>query len=145
LSGDATTLSFHATKLFNTAEGGAVVTRRAHVNERISLLRNFGIASEDHIVEIGINAKMSEINAAFGLANLNLLSEERRRRQVAVSTCMDLFDSCKVVQVVPRRPDSVSPNQYFAIRLVGSEKTKLRDRVYEQLRAKGIYARRYFY
>src|SRR5262249_29422912 len=83
--------------------------------------------------------------AAFGLANLNLLSEERRRRQVAVSTYMDLFDSCKVVQVVPRRPDSVSPNQYFAIRLVGSEKTKLRDRVYEQLRAKGIYARRYFY
>jgi dTDP-4-amino-4,6-dideoxygalactose transaminase len=88
---------------------------------------------------------MSEINAAFGLANLNLLLEERRQRQAVLSIYMDVLENCKLVQVVPRRRDSVNPNQYFAIRLVGSEKTRLRDYVYETLRAKGIYARRYFY
>jgi dTDP-4-amino-4,6-dideoxy-D-glucose transaminase len=145
LAGDATTLSFHATKLFNTAEGGAVVTRRNDVNERIALLRNFGIASEDNIIDVGINAKMSEINAAFGLANLNLLTEERHQRELVVSTYKEIFEDHRLVKVVPRRPQSISPNQYFAIRFPGSETTRLRDRVYEQLRTKGIYARRYFY
>jgi dTDP-4-amino-4,6-dideoxygalactose transaminase len=145
LSGDATTLSFHATKLFNTAEGGAVVTGRSDVHERISLLRNFGISSEDNIVDVGINAKMSEINAAFGLANLNVLREERLQREIVVATYMEILDDHKSIRIVPRRPESVSPNQYFAIRLLGSETSQLRNRVYEKLRARGIYARRYFY
>jgi dTDP-4-amino-4,6-dideoxygalactose transaminase len=145
LAGDATTLSFHATKLFNTAEGGAIVTRRNDVHDRILLLRNFGIASEDNIVDIGINAKMSEINAAFGLANLSQLPDERRQRELVAATYIDMFDGNKLIQIVPRRPESITSNQYFCIRLIGSEKSQLRDCVYQQLRAKGIFARRYFY
>jgi dTDP-4-amino-4,6-dideoxy-D-glucose transaminase len=145
LGGDATTLSFHATKIFNTAEGGAVATRRADVNERISLLRNHGIASEDNIVDVGINAKMSELNAAFGLATLDALLDERTRRQLVVSIYTEILQDHELIRIVPRRPQSVSAEQYFAIRLVGSSKTRLRDVVYERLRARGIHARRYFY
>ena len=68
-------MSFHATKQFNTGEGGAVVTSSSEINIEAELLKNFGIKSEDVISDIGINGKMSELNAAFGLANLNALFE----------------------------------------------------------------------
>lgn len=143
--GDATTMSFHATKQFNTGEGGAVVTSSLEVNSRVSILKNFGIESEDSISEIGINGKMSELNAAFGLANLNVLFEERSQRSAVAEIYRDALSEHKKVSIVPQRPGTVGSSSYFAIRLPVHNGLPLRDKVYLQLRDLGIYSRKYFY
>jgi dTDP-4-amino-4,6-dideoxygalactose transaminase len=143
-AGDATTLSFHATKIFNTAEGGAIVTRRDDVARRVGLLRNFGIESEDRIVEIGINAKMSEIHAALGLANLDAFRTERNQRTAIADIYLNAFERQPKIKPIPQRPSTINPLQYFAVRIKGNE-SGLRDRVYAKLRTSGIFARRYFY
>lgn len=143
--GDATTMSFHATKQFNTGEGGAVVTSSAEINSRISILKNFGIESEDLISDIGINGKMSELNAAFGLANLNALFEERARRSAVAQIYKDILSEHNKVRIVPQRPGTVGSSNYFAIRLPVENGIGLRDKVYLALRDLGIYTRKYFY
>ncbi|MES0206749.1 DegT/DnrJ/EryC1/StrS family aminotransferase [Mesorhizobium sp. LNHC209A00] len=143
--GDATTMSFHATKQFNTGEGGAVVTSSLEVNSRVSILKNFGIESEDSISQVGINGKMSELNAAFGLANLNALFEERSRRSAVVQIYRDVLSEHKKIRIVPQRPGTVGSSSYFAIRLPVENGFPLRDKVYLQLRDVGIYSRKYFY
>jgi len=102
--GDATTMSFHATKQFNTGEGGAIVTSSAAINTKISLLKNFGIESEDLISDVGINGKISEINAAFGLANLNALFDERARRSSISQIYTDILSGDNKIKIVPQRP-----------------------------------------
>ncbi|MGX5843487.1 DegT/DnrJ/EryC1/StrS family aminotransferase [Mesorhizobium sp. ArgA1] len=143
--GDATTMSFHATKQFNTGEGGAVVTSSLEVNSRVSILKNFGIESEDLISEVGINGKMSELNAAFGLANLNALFEERARRSAVIQIYRDSLSEHRKIQIVPQRPGTVGSSSYFAIRLPVENGRPLRDKVYLALREIGIYTRKYFY
>ena len=144
-AGDATTLSFHATKFFNTAEGGAVVSRSPVTADRVSSLRNFGIRSEDEIVEVGINAKMSELNAAFGLANLSRLSEEKQQRQAVIRTYREILSNHNAMRILPTRPGTSERVQYFTIRIMDDGKSSLRDQVYTRLRDRGIFARRYFW
>jgi dTDP-4-amino-4,6-dideoxy-D-glucose transaminase len=144
-AGTATTLSFHATKFFNTAEGGAIVTPDANISDRISKLKNFGIASEDTIVDVGINAKMSELNAAFGLANLTRLPQEKLQREAIIATYSEVLSSHDAIKLVARRPGTSERHQYFPIRLAGRRDFSLRDKVYAVLRGRGIFARRYFY
>jgi dTDP-4-amino-4,6-dideoxygalactose transaminase len=139
--GDATTLSFHATKLYNTAEGGAVCSRTADIHRRVELMSNFGIESEDNIAEIGINAKMSEIHAAFGLANLHAYANELTQRREVVSTYVDAFDGVTGIEIVPTRPGTSERLQYFVIRISRGR----RDYVFNILREGGIFARRYFF
>jgi dTDP-4-amino-4,6-dideoxygalactose transaminase len=143
--GDATTMSFHATKQFNTGEGGAVVTSSLEVNSKISILKNFGIESEDLISSVGINGKMSELNAAFGLANLNSLFEERARRSAVAAIYAERLSQDKKIRIVPQRPGTVGSSNYFAIRLPVENGTPLRDKAYLALRNFGIFTRKYFY
>ncbi|MEI9413057.1 DegT/DnrJ/EryC1/StrS family aminotransferase [Mesorhizobium salmacidum] len=143
--GAATTMSFHATKQFNTGEGGAVVTSSLEVNSRVSILKNFGIESEDLISQLGINGKMSEINAAFGLANLSALFEERARRTTVSQIYRDNLSEHNRIRIVPLRPGTVGSSGYFAIRLPVESGRPLRDKVYLALRDLGIYSRKYFY
>ncbi|WP_271894154.1 DegT/DnrJ/EryC1/StrS family aminotransferase [Candidatus Phyllobacterium onerii] len=143
--GDATTMSFHATKQFNTGEGGAVVTSSSEIDTKLSLLKNFGIKSEDVISDIGINGKMSELNAAFGLANLNALFEERARRSAVSQIYRDSITEDNKIRIVPQRPGTVGSTNYFAIRLPVENGVSLRDKVYLALRDLGIYTRKYFY
>ena len=143
--GDATTMSFHATKQFNTGEGGAVVTSSFEINSRVSVLKNFGIESEDLISDIGINGKMSELNAAFGLANLNALFDERARRNSVSKIYRDCLAGHKKIRIVPQRPGTVGSNNYFAIRIPVENEESLRDKAYLALRNRGIYTRKYFY
>ena len=143
--GDATTMSFHATKQFNTGEGGAVVTSSSETNRKVGLLKNFGIESEDVFSDIGINGKMSELNAAFGLANLNALFDERARRTAVAGIYRDIISGQKRIKIVPQRPGTVGSPSYFAIRLPVENGVSLRDKVYLALRDRGIYTRKYFY
>jgi dTDP-4-amino-4,6-dideoxygalactose transaminase len=143
--GDATTMSFHATKQFNTGEGGAIVTNSHEVNTRIGLLKNFGIESEDVISELGVNGKMSELNAAFGLANLNALFEERARRTEVATIYSDHLAEHPKIKIVPQRPSTLGAPSYFAVRLPVENGVRLRDKAYLTLRDLGIFTRKYFY
>jgi dTDP-4-amino-4,6-dideoxygalactose transaminase len=142
--GDYATLSFHATKVFNTFEGGAIVTGSAENKVQIDVLKNFGITSESSIPAIGGNAKMSEFNAALGLLQLNHFAEVVRRRGEVDARYRAALDGVEGIHCLAI-PGGVEPNySYFPI-LVGAGYGESRDELYERLKTHGVYARRYFY
>jgi dTDP-4-amino-4,6-dideoxygalactose transaminase len=142
--GDYATLSFHATKVFNTFEGGAIVTGSTEAKAYVDTLKNFGITSETTIPAIGGNAKMSEFNAALGLLQLDHFAEVvRRRGEVDARYRAALGDVAGIHPLAI--PAGVEPNySYFPI-LVGADYGESRDALYERLKTHGVYARRYFY
>jgi len=141
--GDLSILSFHATKVFNTFEGGAIVCPDARTRERINYLKNFGFANETTVVAPGINGKMNEVSAAFGLLQLGHVDAAiARRRHLHELYRRELAGVAGI-----RCPDfrhSVHNYAYFPI-LVEDGYPLGRDAVYEHLRSQDIYARRYFY
>lgn len=140
--GDLSVLSFHATKIFNTFEGGAIVCHDAKTKKRIDDLKNFGIVDEVTVVAPGINGKMSEINAAFGLLQLKYMAAATQKRK-AIDTCYrhELAD-VKGIHCVPSAEGG--NYSYFPI-LVRPDFPLSRDALYQKLRDHDIYARRYFY
>lgn len=142
--GDLSTLSFHATKAFNTFEGGAIVTRDIQDKLAVDRLRNFGIADEVTIPGVGTNAKMSEFNAALGLLQLAHIEEVRARRAKVDALYRELFRPIPGIDDIPVPPDVRSNFCYFPI-LVGEEFPLERDALYDLLKRRGIIARRYFY
>jgi dTDP-4-amino-4,6-dideoxygalactose transaminase len=142
--GDFATLSFHATKAFNTFEGGAVLSKTATGQNLVNNYRNFGFVDEVTIPAIGGNAKMSEFNAALGLLQLNHFEEVRRQREAVDRRYRQLLADIEGIDSLPIPPE-VEPNYtYFPI-LVRPEFRMSRDELYEHLKANGFYARRYFY
>lgn len=142
--GDYATLSFHATKVFNTFEGGAIVTGGPEAKAHVDVLKNFGITSETSIPAIGGNAKMSEFNAALGLLQLNHFAEVVRRRGEVDARYRAALDGVNGIRCVPI-PAGVEPNySYFPI-LIGAGYGESRDALYERLKTHDVYARRYFY
>lgn len=140
-SGDATALSFHATKLFNTAEGGAVVTRDLEIKRRIDLLRTLGIADESNVLLPGINARMNEFEAALGLANLEVIDAERRAR----STIADIYRAgLSDIEGISVLETPRSSQHYFVVR-VGTNCALSRDELRERLKSFNIFARAYFF
>lgn len=142
--GDATTYSFHATKLFHTGEGGAIETRDPALAERLRRLRNFGIASEDVVTEAGINAKMSELAAATGLAVLDRLAEEIAARAALRRFYLDRLSNLPGVAPFVGS-DETARLLYFVLRVSNEGEPGRRDRLHARLKAEGILARRYFY
>ena len=142
--GDFATLSFHATKAFNTFEGGAVLSATAAGQQLVKNYRNFGFVDEVTIPAIGGNAKMSEFNAALGLLQLKHFEEVRRQRAAVDARYRRLLAGIEGIDVLPIPPE-VEPNYtYFPI-LVRPEFGISRDELYEKLKVSGFYARRYFY
>jgi dTDP-4-amino-4,6-dideoxygalactose transaminase len=142
--GDLSVLSFHATKVFNTFEGGAIVCPDAKTKQRIDHLKNFGFVDETTVVAPGINGKMSEINAAFGLLQLKHLDHIMcRRGEIAEIYRRELRDVPGIV-CLGDTGQIVANNSYFPI-LVESDYPMSRDALYAQLKEYGINARRYFY
>ena len=138
--GDASTLSFHATKLFHTVEGGAIVFKRKADLERARKMINFGITGPETIEEVGINAKMNEFQAAMGLCVLDEIEENLQgRAEVWHAYEAELKDK---VQLQRRSPQASCNYAYFPLALE-DESTALA--ILERLRAEGIMARRYFY
>ena len=142
--GDASILSFHATKVFSTIEGGAVICPDAKLKKRIDYLKNFGFADEVTVVAPGINAKMNELQAAFGLAQLKHYDEAIAvRRQVDALYREQLADIRGLR--VPALPQTSRANYSYFCVFVEPTFPFSRDALFERFRAKNILVRRYFY
>ncbi|WP_338763629.1 DegT/DnrJ/EryC1/StrS family aminotransferase [Massilia sp. METH4] len=142
--GDLSVLSFHATKVFNTFEGGAIICKDARTKRHIDHLKNFGFADEVTVVAPGINGKMSEVNAAFGLLQLKGIDAVLAARAAVDRRYRTGLRDVPGIEC-PQVPEETHPNHsYFPI-LVQPGYPLTRDELYEKLRAAGFYARRYFY
>ncbi|EHN66825.1 DegT/DnrJ/EryC1/StrS family aminotransferase [Comamonas testosteroni] len=142
--GDLSVLSFHATKVFNTFEGGAIICPDAKTKQRIDHLKNFGFVDETTVVAPGINAKMSEINAAFGLLQLKHMSQVLELRATIDARYRQALQGIKGIQCLSQGQQTVANHSYFPV-LVQSDYPLSRDALYQKLKDQGIHARRYFY
>ena len=142
--GDLSVLSFHATKVFNTFEGGAIVCPDAKTKQRIDHLKNFGFVDEVTVVAPGINGKMSEFNAALGLLQLKHIDSALARRKQIAETYREQLTSVKGIHCLGDAGETQSNHAYFPI-LVHPEYPLSRDALYQKLKEHGIHARRYFY
>ncbi len=142
--GDLSVLSFHATKVFNTFEGGAIVCPDAKTKQRIDQLKNFGFVDEVTVVAPGINGKMSEINAAFGLLQLKHVDEVLRQRGEIDANYRRQLADAKGIVCLPDAGQRASNYSYFPI-LVQPEYPLSRDGLYQKLKDHGVNGRRYFY
>jgi dTDP-4-amino-4,6-dideoxygalactose transaminase len=139
--GDISILSFHATKTFHTIEGGAVISSNPKLIEELKLLRNFGIKSEEEVISCGINMKMNEFQAAMGLVNLRWLDRRYKdRKKVYNAYLKDLsnMSGVKLQKIVVAKMNYT----YLPILLPSKE---LRDKIYEEMKRRGIGTRKYFY
>lgn len=142
--GDLSVLSFHATKIFNTFEGGAVVCHDKKTKTRIDQLKNFGIVDETTVVAPGINGKMSEVNAAFGLLQLKYVDQAINKRAEIDSQYRRNLRNLTGIRCL-FRSDTIEHNySYFPI-LVEDDYPVSRDALYQLLKSHGINGRRYFY
>lgn len=142
--GDMSVLSFHATKVFNTFEGGAIVCPDPATKQRIDHLKNFGFVDETTVVAAGINGKMSELNAAFGLLQLKYIDKAMARRKEIDGLYRAAFMGIRGLSYPNRAPQVTANYSYFPI-LVRPEFPLTRDQLYQALKEKNIFARRYFY
>ncbi|MGK9148875.1 DegT/DnrJ/EryC1/StrS family aminotransferase [Plantibacter flavus] len=140
--GDVTMFSFHATKLFHTVEGGALVTNSAELDRAFRRARNFGIASEEEISMVGMNGKMSEFHAAMGLLSLKQLDAEVEARTLLADGYRRRLAEIPGIHVLT---DDRSGQQYFAVRIEDAEYGHSRDELHLYLRSLNIVSRKYFY
>jgi dTDP-4-amino-4,6-dideoxygalactose transaminase len=144
MHGDLSVLSFHATKVFNTFEGGAIVCPDAKTKRHVDHLKNFGFVDEVTVVAPGINGKMSEINAAFGLLQLKGIDAAIQKREVIDARYRKALAGIKGIHCLSGAGEKVANYAYFPI-LVQPDYPLSRDALYQLMQDNGIYARRYFY
>ncbi len=142
--GDLSVLSFHATKVFNTFEGGAIVCPNAKTKQRIDHLKNFGFVDEVTVVAPGINGKMSEFNSALGLLQLKGIDKALQKRKDIDARYRKGLARVKGIHCLPDAGEKVANYAYFPI-LVRPEYALNREDLYQKLQDNGIHARRYFY
>lgn len=142
--GDLSVLSFHATKVFTTFEGGAIVSPDAKTKKRIDYLKNFGFVDEVTVVAPGINGKMNELQAAIGLAQLKHIDKALNERAAIDRRYRELLDDVPGIRCLPVPGLARCNHSYFPI-MVEHDYPESRDELYLRLRECGIFARRYFY
>lgn len=142
--GDLSVLSFHATKVFNTFEGGAIVCPDAKTKLHIDHLKNFGFVDEVTVAAPGINGKMSEINAAFGLLQLKGIDEALHKRKAIDTRYRERLAGVKGIHCLSAAGEKAANYAYFPI-LVQPDYPLSRDALYQKMQENGIYARRYFF
>ncbi len=143
--GDAEVLSFHATKVLNTFEGGAVVTQNDALAAKMRLMRNFGFAGHDQVIYIGINGKMSEPCAAMGLTNLEKLPEFVKGNRRNYEEYRRLLEGLPGVRFVPYDERETSNYHYIILEIDPAASPLTRDELLRILWAENVLARRYFY
>ena len=143
--GDASIFSFHATKVFNTIEGGAVCYQEDELGEKLYNLKNFGIQSETTISSVGANAKMNEFQAAMGICNLRHIDDEISRRKKVVERYVENLYNVDGIKISSKNKDLDSNYAYFPIEIEERKLGWSRDETYEKLKENGIYSRKYFY
>ena len=143
--GDMSVLSFHATKLYSTLEGGAIVAQTAAQKTRIDHLRNFGIAGEEQVVGPGINGKMNEFQAAYGLLHLDLVDAEIANRAQITRAYQEGLGTLPGIRLLPTLPDVKSNHAYFPILVDPARFGMSRDALYDHLKELNVYTRKYFH
>lgn len=144
-AGDMSTLSFHATKVYNTLEGGALIMHDAETKKRIDYLKNFGFAGETEVVAPGINSKVDEVRAAYGILNLrqvNAAIEARRQVALKYREALRPVDGITFMDDMPGVKHNYS---YFPIFVDAEQYGMTRDELYEKMRSHNVLGRRYFY
>lgn len=143
--GDASVFSFHATKVFNSIEGGAVTFHNPEIGERLYNLKNFGIRSETEVASIGANAKMNEFQAAMGICNLVHIEEEIQKRKQVTEWYIQRLGNIEGI-LLRKMQEHVDYNySYFPLQFIPDILGVNRDIIYKRLREENIYSRKYFY
>ena len=142
--GDISVASLHATKVFNTCEGGILVSPSAEIKSQVDKLKNFGFVDEVTVSDIGINGKMSEVHAAIGLAQIPHFSTALRDREQIYHLYRTLLADTGGIELFEPSRQRVHNYAYFPI-FVKNSRGLERDRLYEELKANAVFARRYFY
>lgn len=143
--GDMATLSFHATKVYNTLEGGALVMHDPETKKRIDYLKNFGFAGETEVVAPGINSKMDEVRAAYGLLNLKIVDDAIEKRHKVAIRYREALRGVKGIRFFDDMPGVKHNYSYFPIFVDAEEYGITRDELYFKIQEKGVFGRRYFY
>ncbi len=144
-AGDMSTLSFHATKVYNTIEGGALICHDAETKQRIDYIKNFGFANETTVVAPGINGKIDEVRSAYGLASLKLVDKAIKSRKAVALRYRDALTGIKGIRMQNDIPNVKHNYSYFPIFIDEKQFGMSRDSLYEKMKSLGIYGRRYFY
>ena len=144
-AGDLSTLSFHATKVFNTVEGGAMVMHDAKMKQRIDYLKNFGFANETTVVGPGINSKMDEIRSAYGLLNLKQVDKAIAARRHAAVRYREALKNIEGITFFDEMPGVQHNYSYFPIFVDEKKYGMSRDELYFKMRDRNVWGRRYFY
>ena len=143
--GDASMFSFHATKVFNTIEGGAVCYHDDSLEQRLKDLKNFGIHGPEEVAYVGGNAKMNEFCAAMGICNLRHLDDEIEKRSLVVARYRELLGGANGIYLCPEQKDVTPNHAYFPAVFDKEEFGADRDEVFAKLEENNIFARKYFY
>lgn len=141
--GDASVFSFHATKVFNTIEGGAITYKDETLKEKLNPLKNFGITGEEEISFIGGNAKMNEFQAAMGVCNLRNIDNQIEKRKAAAERYYERLQDNSGIKLCKPRRGVKSNYSYMPVVFDGFRYN--RNEIFDRLRSRGIYARKYFY
>jgi len=142
--GDLSVLSFHATKVFHTLEGGAIICHTPEMKEHIDNLKNFGFRNYK-VVSLGINAKMNELQAAMGLLQLKYIDIAIEKRKSVNNLYCEQLNDVKGIRLLPTLPNVQYNYSYFPIFVDKEIYGKSRDELFEELEKHNIYGRRYFY
>ena len=154
-SGDISTLSFHATKVYNTIEGGALICHSAEMKYHVDNLKNFGFRGETNVVAPGINSKMDEMRAAYGLLNLRQVDAAIEARKRVAQQYVEALQDVQGIKIFQPLVDSFASNlspltsnlnySYFPIFVDEEQYSISRDALYEKMKASNVLGRRYFY
>ena len=144
-AGDVATLSFHATKVYNTIEGGALVMRDEKTKKRIDYLKNFGFASETEVVAPGINSKMDEVRSAYGLLNLRQVDAAIEARQKVAIAYRKALRNVEGISFWDDMPGVRHNYSYFPIFVDAERYGMTRDELYFKMKDRSVWGRRYFY
>lgn len=142
--GDITMFSFHATKLFNTVEGGCLTFNNDNLKRKIYNLRNFGIQNEELVEDIGINGKMNEIQASVGLLNLEIFKEEQKKRKKLKDYYDKNLSGIKGIRIPSMPEQATNSYQYYPV-IIEDEYPLTRNELYDKFKEINIYTRKYFY
>ncbi|MDR0830362.1 MAG: DegT/DnrJ/EryC1/StrS family aminotransferase [Prevotellaceae bacterium] len=143
--GDMSTLSFHATKVFNTIEGGALICRDAETKKRIDYLKNFGFAGETEVVAPGINGKMDEVRSAYGLLNLKQVDSAIEKRRKIANQYKKSLQEVNGISFMTDIQNVRHNYSYFPIFVDADKYGMTRDKLYEKMKENNVLGRRYFY
>ncbi len=141
--GDASMFSFHATKVFNTIEGGAVCYKDEEISDKLLKTKDFGLKGQEDCIYVGMNAKMNEFQAAMGICNLRHINEEIAKRKVVVEHYRKRLSNIEGIKLCKEQENVISNYAYFPVIFEGFKLT--RDEIFAKLGENNIVARKYFY